>query len=293
MIYYTSLPNRRLLKLAGEDAASFLQGLVTNDISRLAEGQMLYAAMLSPQGKFLHDFFVALWKGGYWIDCDASRIENLLQRLMLYRLRSKVTIEHAANGMGVGALWGGTLPAGGAQELLLAADPRLSVMGARMIGGTEDMAGWCAAQAAQGLVESRPEAYEEWRIRHGVPDGAQDMVVDRSLIMEFGFEQLHGVDFKKGCYVGQEVTARTKFRSHLKKCLHCVQADANAMPPAGTEIRCGDMSVGEMCSSSGASGLALLRTEEFDKVIDYGLPMYAGDVVVTAHLPEWMEVIPE
>lgn len=284
---YAILLKRRLLFLTGEDTEGFLQGLITNDIGRLSQGQMLYSALLSPQGKFLHDFFITRWRGGYWIDCNASRMDDLRQRLMLYRLRAKVTIEHAVDDMGVAALWkGDTPPAMVDADMLVAVDPRLPELGLRAIGSKAAMSGWCEKQ---GMVKADDSAYEAWRIRHAVPDGAQDMVADKSLIMQFGYEQLHGVDFKKGCYVGQEVTARSKFRGSLRKSLYAVQAESGILPPAGTDIRAGEALVGTMCSSAGGSGLAVLRVPDLEKAAGSGFPLRAGDVVLTARLPEWME----
>lgn len=290
MTSYALLPNRRLLFLTGEDTVSFLQGVITNDVSRLDDGQMLYTALLSPQGKFLHDFFISRWRGGYWIDCEASRTDDLLKRLMLYRLRASVTMEPAAADLGVGVLWGQSPSVLENPDMLVTPDPRLSQMGMRAIGSRAAIEQWCQQQ---GMMQADAKAYDEWRISKGVPDGAQDMIMDKSLIMEFGFEQLHGVDFKKGCYVGQEVTARSKFRAHLKKCLHVVQSESGLLPPPGTEIRAGEMELGQMCSSSGYSGLALLRTQELDKTHDMGLPLRAGEAVMSAHLPLWMEETPE
>ncbi len=282
---YALLSNRRLLKLAGDDTLAFLQGLITNDISKLGEGELMYAALLSPQGKFLHDFFIARWKEAYWLDVDASRLADLRQRLMMYRLRSKVTIDVADESLGVAAIWEQHIPA--ADELMLAADPRLAAMGQRLMGEVHAIGAFCAGHA---IVHASLDVYEQWRIIHGIPDGVQDMIVDKSLLLEFGYEDLHGVDFKKGCYVGQEVTARSKFRAQLKKYLHQVSSGGDALPAPGTPIHAGDSVVGEMRSSSGPYGLALLRVEELHQAIAAGATLMAGDVAITAQRPSWMHI---
>jgi folate-binding protein YgfZ len=281
VMHYTILPHRALLRLNGEDTLSFLQGLVTNDVSRLKEGEACYASMLSPQGKFLHDFFIINWHGNIWIDCDASRIDDLQKRLTLYRLRSKVDIALVQD-MAVAIAWGeGTLAP--APDMHIFSDPRHAALGYRVIG----------QQAALGAVDATAsrENYESMRISLGIPDGAQDMVFDKSLLLEFGLEALHGVDFKKGCYVGQEVTARTKYRGQVKKALYQVSALSGALPTAGTEIRAGDVVVGEMRSSSGGKGLALLRMAELDEAIKSGIKLVAGDAVLTTQLPQWMPAV--
>lgn len=280
-MHYTILPHRALLRLNGEDTLSFLQGLVTNDVSHMHEGDVRYAAMLSPQGKFLHDFFIISWQGAIWIDCDATCIGDLQKRLTLYRLRSKVDIAPAQD-MAVAVAWGEVTLAP-ATDMYIFSDPRHVALGYRVIGMQ-------AALGAIGTTASR-DVYESMRISLGIPDGAQDMVFDKSLLLEFGFEALGGVDFKKGCYVGQEVTARTKYRGQVKKALYQVSALSGTLPAAGTEIRAGEVVVGEMHSSIGGKGLALLRMAELDEAIKSGIKLVASDAVLTAQLPQWMPVV--
>jgi folate-binding protein YgfZ len=282
---YTILPHRTLLRLSGDDTVSFLQGLVTNDVTHMQEGEVRYSAMLSPQGKFLHDFFIIYWQGTVWIDCDTSRIDDLRKRLTLYRLRSKVDIA-AAPDMTIAAAWGeGTLAT--AVDVCVFRDPRHPALGQRMIGRQAALE---AYMKTNGTTASDVEAYESMRISFGMPDGVQDMVFDKSLLLEFGFEALHGVDFKKGCYVGQEVTARSKYRGQVKKSLYQVSALSGSLPASGTEIRAGEVLLGEMRSSAGGKGLALLRMAELDEAIKSGAKLVAGDAVIMAQLPQWLAV---
>lgn len=284
-MHYNILPHRTVLRLTGEDTLSFLQGLVTNDVSHLKDGEACYAAMLSPQGKFLHDFFIIYWQAAVWIDGNATRTDDLKKRLMLYRLRSKVDITTEQD-MAIAAAWGeGALPS--SPELSVFADPRHAALGYRVMGRRAALEAYFTAH---NIATSDIDAYESTRIALGIPEGAKDMVFDKSLLMEFGFEALHGVDFKKGCYVGQEVTARSKYRAQLKKSLYQVSAVSGTLPPAGTEIRAGEVVVGEMCSSAGSKGLALLRMAELQQAMDAGSKLIAGDVAITAQWPQWMPV---
>jgi folate-binding protein YgfZ len=261
---YTLLPNRSMVAISGADAENFLQSLVSNDIRKLSPDKALYAALLSPQGKFLHDFFLCRRGAAILLDCDKARLPDLMSRLMLYKLRAHVTIEALPDA--VTAAWGSTTDQG-------FPDPRLDGMGYRIIGEA-DTKDWQKTDVA---------AYEKHRIALGVPDGAQDAIVDKSFLLELGFEALSGVDFNKGCYVGQEVTARSKFRGQVRKHLYRVHADAE-LPPPGSKIMQNGTEVGEMRSHAGTVGLAILRIEAVEK----NQPLLAQDIPITASLPAWV-----
>jgi folate-binding protein YgfZ len=256
------LPQRGLIRISGDDHLPFLQGLVSNDVLKLKPGDATYAALLSPQGKFLHDFIIMATPQGLVLDCEKARMADLLARLKLYKLRSKVVMETLPES--VTALWDGDAPAGAF------ADPRLPQLGWRTIAAVE--------------TNATGQEYDRMRIALGVPDGSRDMIVDKSILLEWGFEELHGVDFAKGCYVGQEVTARSKYRGQVKKGVYSVRGEG-VLPAAGAAIMSGDMQVGELRSSNGAEGLALLRHEEFAKS---GGKLQCGDTVLSAHLPIWV-----
>lgn len=259
---YAILPQRGVISVLGDDRVDFLQGLVTNDVRKLSGGHALYAALLSPQGKFLHDFFLISRGDAILIDCDKAQLPTLLKRLSMYKLRSKVSIE--ATDMGVAAAWGTSAPEHGF------ADPRLPELGFRIIG---DVA----------TADASEEDYERHRLMLGVPDGARDMIENKSLLMEFGFEDLHGVDFSKGCYVGQEVTARSKHRGQVRRFIYSVRA-GEALPPAGTKVTLDGAEVGEIRSSLGETGLALLRVEAVQKAEAF----QCGNTRLKASLPEWV-----
>jgi folate-binding protein YgfZ len=233
--------DRAVLRLSGPDTRPFLQGLVTNDVARL-DTAPVYAALLSPQGKYLFDFLLLPDGADVLIDVSADRAAALAQRLGLYRLRAAVTV--AATDLGV-VLGFGPAPAGAF------ADPRDAALGWRTV--TED------PEAMAGRFDPLDRAdYERQRVTRAVPQSGIELVPEDSYILEAGFERLNGVDFRKGCYVGQEVTARMKHKTELKKGLVPVRVTGEA-PPPGTEILAGDRPAGRLFSVAGDRGLAHLR----------------------------------
>jgi hypothetical protein len=294
MTWFALLPSRGLLALSGADARGFLQGLVSNDVEKVGAERAIYAALLTPQGKFLHDFFIAERSGALLIDGEAHRLEDLKRRLTLYRLRAKVAIE-SPSGYVVAALWGESalaklgLPveAGRATPFaggLVYVDPRLATLGARAILPAEGAEG---ALAQAGLTPSHANAYDRHRLAIGVPDGSRDLEIEKSLLLESNFEELHGVDFEKGCYVGQELTARTKYRGHVKRRLFPVTLDGPA-PPAGTPVTLDGKDAGDLRSAADGCGLALLRLEFIEAALRSDSDLFAGSVRVRPVRPGWM-----
>ncbi len=289
---YVTLSDRGVVALRGSETRAFLQGIVSNDVSRVTPAQAIYAALLTPQGKFLFDFFIAEHAGDLLLEVERARLPQLVQRLVMYRLRSKVEIEDASERFAVTALFGDDIAgkldldaapgtcralAGG----LAFIDPRLATLGARALlpGGQVE-----ATFQALGLEPGSPEAYEELRLRQGVPDGSRDLVVDKSTLMESGFDELHGVDFKKGCFVGQELTARMKYRGLVRKRLMPVILKGPT-PEPGKPILLDGREAGEMRSATNGRGLALIRLEHLAKA--EGKPLLAGDTEVVPERPEW------
>ena len=279
---YAVLPSRGLLLLSGEDCHAFLQGIVTNDVTPLKDNHAVYAALLSPQGKFLHDFFLVPHGEKILVDCEKARLDDLRKRLTLYKLRSKVAIESAPENMGVVAAWGVGSPAKGFP------DPRLPQLGCRMVGDVTENSAWCMGQGWQHVDEP---AYDRMRLELGVPDGSRDLEIDRAIILHYGFEDLHGVDFKKGCYVGQEVIARTKYRGAVRKFLHVLRAES-ALPAPGTPVTLNGASSGELHSVSGNGGLAILRIEDVEKSRATGASFEAAGVKLSVSLPAWASALP-
>ncbi|OJX78282.1 folate-binding protein [Magnetospirillum sp. 64-120] len=267
---FTRLP-RSVLIVAGDDRKTFLQGLVSNDVNKVSADKALYAAFLTAQGKFLWDLFLVEQGDTILIDVDQASAETFKKKLSLYKLRAKVSIE--MSDLAVFAVWGGdgTLPAGAV------ADGRLAEMGGRIY----------AAQAPAGLAEAPLAAWDALRFALGVPDGTRDLIADKSLLLENGFDELSGVDFDKGCYMGQELTARTKYRGLVRKRLLPVRFDGDA-PQAGTPLLAGEVEAGEMRSGGVGAGLAMVRLEH----LRAGTPLTCGGKALSVTVPSWA-VLPE
>ncbi|MBI1213152.1 MAG: folate-binding protein [Alphaproteobacteria bacterium] len=268
------LPDRGVVEVKGPDASSFLQGLVTNDVEQAVDGHAVYAALLTPQGKVIVDFIVAAEPGGYLLDCPAERAADLASRLKKYKLRAKVEILDRSSELGVAAIG----EAAGLREVAMFADPRLAALGARAIGARDRLAG---VLTAAGYMLAPAADYDARRIELGVPEGA-DIDPESHFPLDCNFEELHGVDFKKGCYVGQELTARMKHRGTARKRILPVSADV-ALPPAGTNVSLGGTPIGELRASHDRHGLAMIRLDRLGQakeadadgvVIRIGSPAY-------------------
>ena len=286
--FYVELEDRGVVSVDGPEAGPFLQGLISNDIERVTDARGIYAALLTPQGKFLHDFFVLSRGEGYLLDCEGPRTADLGRRLMAYRLRADVALADATEDFRVIALFGsddggsafdlppgegGAAPCEGGWVMR---DPRGAALGLRAVLPSDaDLAFLEQAGFARGSLAD----YERHRIGLGAPDGSRDMEVGRATLMECGFESLNGVDFEKGCYVGQELTARTKHRGLVRRRLALVTLDG-PLPPAGTPIVAGEREVGEIRSGLDGAALAVLRLERIAAAAEAGTPLTAGETRV-------------
>jgi len=289
--WFTRLDHRAVLALGGADCRSFLQGLTSNDVTRLTPDHALFSALLTAQGKFLHDLFlIDDGRDGVLVETEAARRDELARKLTLHRLRARVTIE-AAPERGVFAAWGeGALAALGLPDEagatrafaggLALADPRLAGAGARLLLPEEG----AAALEAAGFAPASFAAWDRFRLGLGLPDGSRDIEPDKGLLLECGHDELHGVDFDKGCYLGQELTARTRYRGLIRKRLMPVTI-AGPIPAPGTPILSGEAEAGEMRSSQGDVGLALIRLDAFRASGGHGLR--CGEATLTATRPVW------
>lgn len=284
----TRLDDRALIRLRGEDSRTLLQGIVTNDVERVAADRAIYAGLLTPQGKLLFDFFVFELADDLYLDCQADARTDLARRLTMYKLRAKVTIEtpeedwtvHAVFGSAATEAFGLDRSPGAAAVLasgIAYVDPRSAGMGLRIAApadGVETIMG------RSGAAPAGRAAYDLLRISLGVPDSGRDLVREQPFPLEYRFEELNGVDFKKGCYVGQEVTARMKHRNLVRRRLYPVTIDG-PLPDAGTPVMKGDVQIGEMRGSADAIGLAMLRIEDADAALGDGTPFTAGTALVS------------
>ena len=288
---FERLESRGIVSVGGEDRTTFLQGLISNDIDRVAVDRAIWAALLTPQGKYLHDFFVAGIDETLYLDCESDRLMDLGKRLHRYKLRAQVELG-IGEGMAVYALFGGgaldalnlSADAGAARSLrdgIVYTDPRLPAVGARALLPASD---------AENLLETLgfhaadTNSYETLRLEHGLSDGSRDLIVEKSTLLENNFDELHGVDWEKGCYMGQELTARTKYRGLVRKRLMPVRIDG-PVPELGTPLMAGDKEIGEMRSGQNSRGLALIRLERFEEADTDSLN--AGDARIFPEKPVW------
>ena len=261
------LPARGVVAVGGEDRVAFLQGLVSNDVALAAPGRAVWAALLTPQGKWLSDFFILSDGDRLLLDCERAHAATLVQRLGRYRLRSRATLTDLSDAVSVYAAWGGApdLPAG----TIAAPDPRLPE------------AGWRILSERRLPATSAAAAWDAHRLALGLPDGSRDLEAEKTVLLEAGFDELAGVSWSKGCYMGQELTARTKYRGLLKRRLVPVQI--KGPPPApGTPVTRGGSEVGTLRSVIGDAGLAVVRLDAFAG------PLECGGAALRVRVPAWM-----
>lgn len=285
--HFCMLPERTSLLVQGIDARTFLQGLITQDIETVTEKHAAFSAMLNAQGKFLFDFFLLPEAHGVLIEIHTLFAARLKQLLSLYKLRANVIIEERTSSHSI-AIMGDLSPLNLAttpgaiaphnEAGILYTDPRTPLIGARLLTSHLPLAQeWLKSL---GYDEIASSAYETQRIQLAIPEAGIDSIPEKTLILENGFEMLNGVSFTKGCYVGQEVTARTKHRANMQKGLYAISAERD-LPTSGMEIVSHEKTVGELRSVSGNYGVALIRHDSANTVLT------ASGINLTASKPIW------
>ena len=277
--HFTLLPHRSVIAVGGADRAEFLQGLISNDTAKVGPGRAIWAALLTPQGRFLNDMFVVEDESGmFLIETERERAAALAKKLKMYTLRSKVTVEDRPAGMEVAVVFEPdaeqVLPVAGATAFV---DPRLPELGVRVLAPAGQ------AAALLKLPEAPLAEYEALRLRLGVPDGSRDLIVEKGLLLESGFDELHGVDWQKGCYMGQELTARTKYRGLIKRRLFPVKVEG-PLPPSGTPVQRDGREVGEIRSGQGDRAIAMLQLEAASGAL------VAENSRILPERPAWMKI---
>ncbi|MBR1201527.1 MULTISPECIES: folate-binding protein YgfZ [unclassified Bradyrhizobium] len=284
------LPDRGVIKVSGEDARNFLNGLITTDVEQLAPGQARFGALLTPQGKIIVDFLITEIPtghgGGFLIDAPGALAKGLADKLGFYKLRAKVVVENLSDSLGVLAAWDGE-PA--AIPDLAFADPRNPALGWRVLI-PEDLKQKLSELIGADLVDS--SAYEAHRIATGVPRGGLDFIYGDAFPHETNMDRLHGVDFDKGCYVGQEVVSRMQHRGTARTRTVKIILDG-AAPETGATIQAGDKQVGTMGSTAGELGLALVRIDRVADALDAGLPLTAGGLALHLAEPDAVRTTPK
>ncbi len=278
------LPDRGVVKVVGDDARRFLNGLATNDIGKVSPSNPRFAALLTPQGKIIVDFIVAEAPaadgGGFFLDCPRALATVLMDKLNFYKLRAKVIAENLSEVLGVMAVWeDGT---GDTEYGLCYPDPRLPALGMRVM-----LPPHLAAEAAEDLGATlvEPEAYEAHRIVLGVPRGGTDFTYGDTFPHEADMDQLAGVDFDKGCYVGQEVVSRVEHRSSARTRIVPVAYDL--APMSGLSVMAGEKEIGTLFSAMKGHGLAMLRLDRLAEALAAGYPLTCGNLPIRVVKPDW------
>jgi folate-binding protein YgfZ len=290
------LAQRGILRIGGDDRRVFLQGLISNDINLCVGDKMLFAALLTPQGKFLHDMFIVDDGNSFLVDCELARADDLLRRLQSYKLRAKVTLENVSDRFDVWVEFDpsasssrkrGSILANQPQEMDARlrghdaswyGDPRLDVLGARAILPKDSQ--------PEGTITDFA-TYDKHRLMLGVPDASRDMLIEKSTLVEGNFDLLNGISWTKGCYMGQELTARMHYRGLAKKRMFPVTIDG-AAPSLGSLIQLNDEEIGEMRSSCDGLGIALLNVEKTIAVLQQNQILVSGDTKLKVFQPEWL-----
>ncbi len=271
------LSRRTVVAVRGPEAEKFLNGLVTNEMAAIPPGRAAYGGLLTPQGKILFDFIV-FRDDGYLVDIPRKAAADFIKRLGFYRLRAKVEIADLSDSRRVAAAWGTGEPP--AVAGLVAADPRLPALGFRMIVRKD------GSIAAPGHASATEADYDAHRIALGVPEGLVDFAYGDAFPHDADMDQLAGVAFDKGCFVGQEVVSRMEHRGTARRRIVHVRA-ASPIPPPGAEITASERPVGTIASSADHAGLALVRLDRARQAIDSGVPLMARGMPVEIEIPEW------
>src|SRR5947209_493411 len=286
---FVLLEDLGMLAVSGPGRRPFLQGLVSNDVDKVSPTAARYAALLTAQGKYLHDFMMAEADESIWLDAEAARLGDLKRRLSMYRLRAKVSLDERSD-LAVAAMFGADITAilglpsepGAARPFgsgVVLVDPRLASLGARAILPRERAR---TELADADIAETGFDSYDRLRLSLGIPDGSRDLLLEKSILLESGFDELNGVDWQKGCYIGQELTARTKYRGLVKRRLMPVRIEGPP-PVPGTIVTLDGREVGDMRSSRDGLGLALLRIEP----VREGRKLAAGGAGLVPVRPAW------
>lgn len=278
------LPDRGIVRLTGPEARPYLSRIITADVEALAPGGARYGGLLSPQGKIVADFIVTEAGvddgGGFYIDCPRALVRTLIERLGFYRLRARITIEDMSDRFAVMAVWNGT---GASDYGLTYPDPRLPALGFRVILPPETTAE-AAADLGAGLADVAE--YESHRIALGVPRGGEDFLYGDTFPHEADMDQLHGIAFDKGCYIGQEVVSRVEHRASARSRVVPVTYDGPALL-GGVAVLAGDKQIGMFGSGANGRGLALLRLDRAAEALANNIALTAGGVPIALVKPAW------
>lgn len=262
-----TLDDRCVFRVTGRDAQTFLQDLITQDMDRIAQNGIGFGALLSPQGKILFDFFVHVQESGFAIDLRCAAADDFARRLSLYKLRADVAVEPAEKGLAVLATWG--------PEARAPLDPRLPELGGRQIG-----------IPANCGVDAELRDWHAHRVALGIPEGGLDFPFGELFPHDAAMDVLNGIDFHKGCFIGQEVISRVRHRGTARRRIMQVTAE-RPLPGSGSEITAGDFALGHIGHPDGSAALGVVRLDRLERAREQGLPVLVGSVPAHVVAPQW------
>ncbi|MFY0612769.1 MAG: folate-binding protein YgfZ [Hyphomicrobiaceae bacterium] len=271
------LADRGVIRITGSDAESLLDGLLTNSLARLTDQAALHTGLLSPQGKILFDFFLIKVAEGYLVDVQSSKADELIKRLTFYRLRADVQFENISEAMAIAAMW--PAPEGTPGGVIAYADPRHAKLGARLIMPSERLTEIPAEPTTT-------DAYHAHRIALGVPEAGLDYALADTFPHEALYDQLHSIDFKKGCFIGQEVVSRMQHRGTARK--RAMRITAAQPLVAGGSVEAGEATIGILGSASDTHAIAMLRLDRASEAKAKGIPIKTGETVIALDPPDWI-----
>ncbi|MBL0941172.1 MAG: folate-binding protein YgfZ [Alphaproteobacteria bacterium] len=296
---YILLPTRGILKIEGPDRHRFLQGLITQDVKFLISNHAVYSALLTPQGRYLHDFFMFELNEVIYLDVEANRLDDLLHRFKLYKLRSQISLSDETSSWSIVSLVGNQanktfeIKEELGQAILYEAgiiyvDPRLTALGLRGILPTNfDL----DCLEAKGFKRAEFNDYDCLRLSLGVPDGSRDMKIDKAIPLECNLDELNAIGWEKGCYMGQELTARTKYVGLVRKRLIPVMIEGDQLIEPGEPILFEGKKIGSLSSRCENRGLALLRLENLKMIMSKKEKLQWGRNFLIPYIPDWMETV--
>ena len=268
-------PDRHILRIGGEDRQAFLQGLITQDVDSLQIGNAIFTSLLTPQGKILFDFFLVDTGDDYLIDCHGATAPALLKRLTLYKLRAKVTMENVETCHVLTSV-----DAPSADEAITYRDPRLDALGWRMITNI----------APNNADHDGTITYRQRRIGLGVPELGEDFAAEEMFLLDVNYDALNGVSYKKGCFVGQEVTSRMKRKGEIRRRTIIASFDGS-LPPRGTPITAGESTIGEILAGVDGQALAFVRQDRLEKARERGDDPKCGELKLNLSFPAYLKTV--
>lgn len=274
---FAHMSDRGIIRVTGSDAAPLLDGLLTNSLIRLDEKGAIHTGLLSPQGKILFDFFLIATTGEFLIDIDRTMADDLIKRLSFYRLRANVRFSNLSDTHVIAVLWPPQLTIPGGMISYL--DPRHAGLGQRIILPANRL-----AEIAAQRVD--PSTYHDLRISLGIPEAGIDYPLPDTFPHEALYDQMHSIDFKKGCFIGQEVVSRMQHRGTARK--RAMRVTAPEALTAGTPVEAGEATIGNIGSTSATSAIAILRLDRAAEAVASGTPLRAGAIEITLAPPDWI-----